>query len=341
MKTVTCLSGLSALALLLSSGGASVATCNLPLPCDQTVSSSNQAIIIANSGSGTAIQGISWTTAAPPNPLNLPIGVSGWQGGFGIGVEGESRFGVGVRGRTGGSGDGVLGVNYGSELEGHAATFVKGSVPAPGTLAAVQVRSAMVRGEAAWLETTDASNSHPVIKLLLASASRSNFLECHRPDFSRKCRINRNGSFVSGSDFAEALPVVGDSENYEPGDVLVLAEDGSGVEKSSEPSSRRIVGVYSTRPAILGADKEGDTRVDSNDIPVAILGIVPTKVTTENGPIRIGDLLVTASTPAHATKAKSVTINDAEIYPTGAILGKALEPLQKTEGVIKVLVMLR
>jgi hypothetical protein len=120
-----------------------------------------------------------------------------------------------------------------------------------------------------------------------------------------------------------------------------LARDGSGVEKASEPNSRRIVGVYSTRPAILGADKDGDTRVESNDIPVAVLGIVATKVTTENGQIEVGDVLVTASTPAHAMKAKPVMIGGVEIYPTGAILGKALEPLHKPEGMIKVLVMLR
>jgi hypothetical protein len=337
MKAITCLRGLLIFGLLVSLGGASVATCNLPLTCDQAVSSSDPAMMIVNSGTGGAVLGSSQHQA--PFPINLPFGVRGLENGLGIGVEGESRFGVGVHGKSGGS-DGVQGENY--ALVGHAATFIKGrDVPAPGTLATVQVRSAMVRGEAAWLEITEVSNREAVIKLLLPSASTSNFLECHRPDFSRKCRINRNGSFVSGSDFAEALPAVGDGENYEPGDVLVLASDGSGVEKTSEPSSRRIIGVYSTRPAILGADKQGDTRVDSNDIPVAILGIVPTKVTTENGPIRVGDLLVTASTPAHAMKAKSITVNEVEIYPTGTILGKALEPLQNTEGVIKVLVMPR
>jgi hypothetical protein len=337
MKAKTCLRGLLIFGLLVSLGGASVATCNLPLTCDQAVSSSDPAMMIVNSGTGGAVLGSSQHQA--PFPINLPFGVRGLENGLGIGVEGESRFGVGVHGKSGGS-DGVQGENY--ALVGHAATFIKGrDVPAPGTLATVQVRSAMVRGEAAWLEITEVSNREAVIKLLLPSASTSNFLECHRPDFSRKCRINRNGSFVSGSDFAEALPAVGDGENYEPGDVLVLASDGSGVEKTSEPSSRRIIGVYSTRPAILGADKQGDTRVDSNDIPVAILGIVPTKVTTENGPIRVGDLLVTASTPAHAMKAKSITVNEVEIYPTGTILGKALEPLQNTEGVIKVLVMSR
>jgi hypothetical protein len=40
-------------------------------------------------------------------------------------------------------------------------------------------------------------------------------------------------------------------------------------------------------------------------------------------------------------KAKPMIINGIEIYPTGAILGKALEPLEEGTGVIKVLVTLR
>jgi hypothetical protein len=254
----------------------------------------------------------------------------------GTGVEGRGKIGVAGFGSRGG--DGVRGSN--DILEGSAATFLKGA-DRPGTLAAVQIRNSMRRGEAAWLEVKNALNRDPVMKLLLSSSSGSNFLECHRPDSSRKCHINKNGTFVSGSDFAESLPVRGPAEYYEPGDVLVLAKDGSGVEKASEPISRRIIGVYSSRPGILGADKDGDTFVDVNDIPVAVLGIVPTKVTDENGTIAIGDLLVTASTPAHAMKAKPMTIGDVEIFPTGAILGKALEPLQSSAGVIKVLVMLR
>jgi len=55
MKTKMFVRGLSVTTLLLSLGGASVATCNLPLTCDQTVASSSPAFIIANSGSGTAV----------------------------------------------------------------------------------------------------------------------------------------------------------------------------------------------------------------------------------------------------------------------------------------------
>ena len=66
-----------------------------------------------------------------------------------------------------------------------------------------------------------------------------------------------------------------------------------------------------------------------------------TKASAENGPIAPGDLLTTSATPAHAMKASPAVINGVEIYPTGAIVGKALEPLEEGRGVIQVLVTLR
>jgi len=63
-----------------------------------------------------------------------------------------------------------------------------------------------------------------------------------------------------------------------------------------------------------------------------VVGIVPCKVTTENGAIARGDLLVTSSRPGYAMKG-----TDRERM-LGAVLGKALEPLRKGTGVIQVLV---
>jgi hypothetical protein len=65
------------------------------------------------------------------------------------------------------------------------------------------------------------------------------------------------------------------------------------------------------------------------------VGIVPCKVSTENGPIMTGDLLVTSSTPGHAMKGTDRS------RMLGAVVGKALEPLQKRSGVIQVLVTLQ
>jgi hypothetical protein len=86
---------------------------------------------------------------------------------------------------------------------------------------------------------------------------------------------------------------------------------------------------------VLGAEKQGTSRVDAADVPVAIVGIVPAKVSAENGPVGVGDLLTTSRTAGHAMRCED------EVRCVGAIVGKALEPLADGAGVIRVLVMLR
>ncbi|MFQ6034173.1 MAG: hypothetical protein ACE5KR_04855, partial [Candidatus Bipolaricaulia bacterium] len=66
---------------------------------------------------------------------------------------------------------------------------------------------------------------------------------------------------------------------------------------------------------------------------LALIGVVPVKATTENGPIRPGDLLVSSSTPGYVMRCG----DPAECE--GAIVGKALEPLESDMGVIEMLVM--
>ena len=99
-----------------------------------------------------------------------------------------------------------------------------------------------------------------------------------------------------------------------------------------------MIGVYSTKPSVLAV---GDHHIGDSlagNVPVAMLGIVPTKVSAENGPIKPGDLLTTATTPGYAMKARPVVIHGISIYPTGTILGKALQPLNTGRGLIEVLI---
>ncbi len=70
-----------------------------------------------------------------------------------------------------------------------------------------------------------------------------------------------------------------------------------------------------------------------NEIPMAMVGIVPCKVSAENGPIRPGDLLVTSATPGHAMRDEDPRV--------GTVLGKALEALDAGTGSIRVLVTLQ
>jgi hypothetical protein len=73
----------------------------------------------------------------------------------------------------------------------------------------------------------------------------------------------------------------------------------------------------------------------SSEVPLAIVGIVPCKVTAENGAIAVGDLLVASFTPGHAMKGTD------RAKMLGAIVGKALEPLGEGKGVVQVLVTLQ
>ena len=139
-----------------------------------------------------------------------------------------------------------------------------------------------------------------------------------------------SGFFTPASDFAELLPA---SDGREPGDVLVVGSDGR-LTHSTEAYASAVVGVYSTNPGFVGG--AGEDVGLTGEVPLAIVGIVPVKVTAENGPIQPGDLLATSSTPGHAMKAGP---NPA----VGTIVGKAMEGLDAAQGtgVIKMLVMLQ
>ena len=66
---------------------------------------------------------------------------------------------------------------------------------------------------------------------------------------------------------------------------------------------------------------------------LALIGKVPVKATTENGPIKVGDLFTVSSKPGYAMRCTA-----AETCK-GAIIGKALESLESGEGLLLVLVM--
>ncbi len=141
---------------------------------------------------------------------------------------------------------------------------------------------------------------------------------------------------ICGGDYADSVEVAGERTHYEPGDVLVLTLDGNGdVTKSAEPYSTLVAGIYSTRPGTVGRRQTTDPKTATQEIPMAMVGIVPTKVTAENGPIRRGDLLVTASLTGYAMKGTDRN------RMLGAVVGKAMGSLNSGTGVIEALVTLQ
>jgi hypothetical protein len=140
--------------------------------------------------------------------------------------------------------------------------------------------------------------------------------------------VYADGSFhPGGADFAEMMPAA--QVGLEPGDVLALAPDGR-VVRADRPYQPSVIGVYSTKPGVVGSRSPAD----AGQIPLAIVGIVPVKATAANGPIAPGDLLVASALPGHAMRAAAGP-------PAGTVIGKALGTLHSGDGVIEMLVMSR
>jgi len=186
-------------------------------------------------------------------------------------------------------------------------------------------------------------------KLTIQGGS-GNLIACY-PDGSRAAgaavfRVESDGdvyadgtayaaNFITGSaDVAERINV---SEWVEAGDVVEIDPEHAGFfRKASGLYSRRVAGIISTSPGvILGNDINPTTDQWDDGRPVlAIAGRVPVKASTENGPIAVGDLLVSSSVPGIAMKGDpAVSI--------GAVVGKAMEPLESGEGIIMSQVTLR
>ena len=141
---------------------------------------------------------------------------------------------------------------------------------------------------------------------------------------------------LGGGDYAESVDVSGDRAQYEPGDVLVIDPSAEGkFLRSSQPYSTAVMGIYSTNPGVVGRRQTTDKSHMKAEVPMAMVGVVPTKVNTEGGAIKPGDLLVTSSTPGYAMRGSDRS------QLTGAIIGKALGHLDAGKGVIEVAVSIQ
>jgi hypothetical protein len=138
---------------------------------------------------------------------------------------------------------------------------------------------------------------------------------------------------LANADCAEDFDIV-DAECVEPGTVMVLGEEGA-LRQSHHAYDKRVVGVISGagdyRPGIV-LDKQ---HAQPNRRPLALLGKVFCKVDARYGAIEVGDLLTTSDTPGHAMKG-----NDPG-KAFGAVIGKALRPLQEGQGLIPILIALQ
>ena len=136
-----------------------------------------------------------------------------------------------------------------------------------------------------------------------------------------------------GADCAEDFDITG-LDDIEPGTVVVIDREGA-LRQSQRAYDKRVVGVVSGagryKPGIV-LDKQQSQGVRK---PVALLGKVYCKVDAQYGAIDVGELLTTSPTPGHAMKA------DDPREAFGAVIGKALRPLETGKGLIPILIALQ
>jgi len=137
--------------------------------------------------------------------------------------------------------------------------------------------------------------------------------------------VRAQGFHSCSADVAERVTTNGHAE---PGHVLVLDPDHPQEYRlSAQACSSLVAGVVSTEPGVVLGQEGASAKLAL----LALIGAVPVKVTNEGGPIRSGDLLVTSSTPGHAMRWAGP-----DPCPC-ALVGKALEPMTDTHGIILVL----
>jgi hypothetical protein len=151
--------------------------------------------------------------------------------------------------------------------------------------------------------------------------------------------INASGTITAGNikaNYQDLAEWVESSQELPAGTVVVLDRTKSNqVIASTHSYDSRVAGVISLQPGItLG--REGEGRV-----LVATTGRVKVMVDATNGPIQIGDLLVTSDKSGVAMKSVPIEVGGVFIHRPGTLIGKALEPLEQGTGEILVLLSLQ
>ena len=119
------------------------------------------------------------------------------------------------------------------------------------------------------------------------------------------------GSISGGNaDMGEYVDVVGSDSDYNAGDILSVSANNSGkFEKSGKPFDENLAGVVTETAGFIagGGAAHGSTII-------ALAGRVPVKVSTENGPIKVGDYITSAGEIGYGMRADKA----------GRVLGQAL-----------------
>ena len=284
-------------------------------------------------------------------------------GGFGVLGESTGSYPIGVRGvaHPDGFSNGI-GVLASSTGNGYGLSAYSGNNGA----AIIAYTSSSTNSRAGYFQTNNSNNSMETFRIendgtgkslniictnnnnssptmMMTKSGTGDFVIFEAGNGDNKIRFDNTGKGFfnggtqnSGADIAESFDVENEIDTYEPGDVLVISlESDRTVTKSTAPYSTLVAGVYATKPGVLLTENEIEADL-SDEVPMGVVGVIPTKVCLEGGVIQRGDFIVTSSLPGVAMK------GDPDKVKIGQVIGKALENYD-AEGVgkIKVLVSVK
>jgi uncharacterized protein DUF5907 len=237
--------------------------------------------------------------------------------GFGVWGLTYSPFASGIYGLNAGGGEAITGITTGANT---AAVVGKNAGDNGIGVSAMANAGGAVNGTALLASLESAGGDVALFQVGGANVARI--------DDTGKGFFN-GGTQNFGADVAEAFDIEGAKKDYEPGDVLVISQNSDRkVEKSSEPYSTLVAGVYATKPGLLLTEQNQLDKM----VPMGVVGVIPTKVCVQGGAIKRGDLLVTSSIPGVAMKA------DPDKVKVGQVIGKALQEYNQA-GVDKINVL--
>jgi hypothetical protein len=239
-------------------------------------------------------------------------GVLGNNFGSGFGVSGTSKNGIGVFGK--GSLFGIKGETSGAESTSIVGDNTGGGAGIAGT--SDQPGGTGVYGRGAML------------------AARFDGKVAANGDVAVDGNIDVTGDIrLVNADCAEDFDIAG-LEKVEPGTVMVIESEGALI-PCTTAYDKRVAGVISGagkyKPGIV-LDKQDSSNYR---MPIALMGKVYCKVDASYGAIEVGDLLTTSPTSGHAMKV------DDPLKAFGAVIGKALLPLESGQGLIPILIALQ
>ena len=142
---------------------------------------------------------------------------------------------------------------------------------------------------------------------------------------------------TGGSDLAEKFEVSSPDGSVQPGMVVCInSSDPGTLMVSCKAYDPRVAGILSGAGGVdPGMLMKQSGSVADGAHPVALTGRVYCLADASTGAIEAGDLLTTSNTPGHAMKAADYSRSH------GAILGKAMTPLERGRGLVLVLVSLQ